>query len=87
MGIDARSVIQMLPDGSMFQSATVAFEFSIDNFFRHEHPIRQTSFIICWTIGNGLPVAVDYRRSELGEGARGRFSTGSRFSVEVGGGG
>ena len=73
LGIDARADIQMLPDGSMFQSATVAFEFSLDNFFRHEHPIRQTSFIICWTIGNGLPVAVDYRRSELGEGARGSF--------------
>ena len=65
LGIDALADIQLFHDGSVIRSATVEFEFSLDNFFRHQHPIRLTSFIICWKIGR-LPETVGYRNSEVG---------------------
>ena len=60
LGIDALADVQLSVDGPVFPRATVEFEFSLENFFRHEHPIRQTSFVVCWTVGN-LPEAVHYR--------------------------
>ena len=59
LGIDALADIQLFPDGQAALSTTLEFEYSLANFFRHEHPIRQTSFVICWTIGD-LPDFVHY---------------------------
>jgi hypothetical protein len=33
------------------ETATVEFEFSLENFFKHRHPFAITNYIICWTIG------------------------------------
>ena len=59
LGIDALADIQLFPDAQATLSTTLEFEYSLANFFRHEHPVRQTSFVICWTIGE-LPDIVHY---------------------------
>jgi hypothetical protein len=33
------------------ETATVEFEFSLDNFFKHKHPISITNYIVCWSMG------------------------------------
>jgi hypothetical protein len=32
------------------EAATVEFEFDLPNFFKHQHPIPITEYIICWTV-------------------------------------
>jgi hypothetical protein len=33
------------------ETATVEFEFKLDNFFKHKHPTSITNYIICWSMG------------------------------------
>lgn len=33
------------------ETATVEFEFSLDNFFKHRHPFAITNYIVCWSLG------------------------------------
>lgn len=52
LGIDGLIQIKRTP-GSMFEeAASVEFEYELANFFKHGHPILQTNYIICWTIGD-----------------------------------
>jgi hypothetical protein len=34
------------------ETATVEFEFSLENFFKHRHPFAITNYIVCWSIGS-----------------------------------
>jgi hypothetical protein len=49
LGIDGLLDIQLALDSARQFGAPVEFEFELVNFFQHQHPIRQTSYIICWT--------------------------------------
>ena len=50
-GIDALANVQLSKDANVATGATLEFEYALENFFRHSHPIRQTEFIVCWCLG------------------------------------
>lgn len=52
LGIDGLIQIRRTPGSSLEEAASVEFEYELGNFFKHEHPVLQTNYIICWTIGN-----------------------------------
>ena len=52
VGIDGLITIRKTPSSLLEECVTVEFEYSLSNFFKHEHPIHQTRYIICWNIGN-----------------------------------
>ncbi|WP_159786748.1 hypothetical protein [Sodalinema gerasimenkoae] len=51
IGIDGLIKIKKSPHTLSEEYVTVEFEYSLSNFFKHEHPIHQTKYIICWNIG------------------------------------
>jgi hypothetical protein len=51
-GIDGFIRIKRSPDSILEEYASVEFEYELKNFLKHRHPIQQTEYIICWTIGD-----------------------------------
>jgi hypothetical protein len=51
LGIDGLIRFRPKVDAPVEESATVEYELELPTFFRHNHPIRQTQYIICWTLG------------------------------------
>jgi hypothetical protein len=47
-GIDALANHRIAPAGAFSLYAPVEFEYSLENYFDHEHPMDQTTLIICW---------------------------------------
>lgn len=52
LGIDSLIKIRRTSSSILEISATAEFEYELGNFFKHEHPIEQTNYVLCWTIGN-----------------------------------
>ena len=52
LGIDGLLQIRRTPESILEEAASVEFEYELSNFFKHGHPVLQTNYIICWTIGN-----------------------------------
>lgn len=78
VGIDALADIQLSRENVPARQATVEFEYQLENFFRHVHPIRQTEFVVCWStgrLGNG--------RHSYGDG---RVDAGGELAFEMRGG-
>ena len=70
VGIDALADIQLSRESVPVRKATVEFEYQLENFFRHVHPIRQTEFVVCWStgrLGNGRHSYGDGRVDAGGE--------------------
>jgi hypothetical protein len=51
-GIDGLIMIRRSSESVVEEAAVVEFEYELSNFFRHRHPIRQTNYVICWSLGN-----------------------------------
>jgi len=49
-GIDALATHQLSSTGAYAICAPVEFEFLLENYFDHEHPLDQTTLIVCWDI-------------------------------------
>jgi hypothetical protein len=47
-GIDALANFQLTSSAAPQMFAPVEFEFDLENYFEHEHPLQQTALIICW---------------------------------------
>ena len=43
--------IKIDEDSLLHERTTAEFEYKLENFFAHRHPIKQTHYIICWTLG------------------------------------
>jgi hypothetical protein len=52
LGIDGLIQIRRTPGSNFEEAASVEFEYELSNFFKHGHPVLQTNYIICWTLGN-----------------------------------
>jgi len=50
LGIDGLLQIRRDDDVLPEDSATVELEHKLGNFFTHEHPIKQVTYVICWTL-------------------------------------
>jgi hypothetical protein len=50
--IDGMMRIRMGVGERLEDPATVEFEYLLENFFEHRHPIRITQYIICWSVGD-----------------------------------
>jgi hypothetical protein len=51
MGIDSLIRIRRTSFSILESPANAEFEYELSNFFKHEHPIEQTNYILCWTMG------------------------------------
>jgi hypothetical protein len=49
-GIDALANHRLTSTGAYALYAPVEFEYSLESFFDHEHPLDQTTLIICWEL-------------------------------------
>lgn len=50
--IDGMLRVRRNASNSLDESALVEFEYRLDNFFLHRHPIAITNYIICWSAGS-----------------------------------
>ncbi|MFG3818222.1 hypothetical protein [Limnothrix redekei] len=50
-GIDSLIKIRKSLESPTLDMAVTEFEYRLDNFFKHDHPVMQVEFIICWTLG------------------------------------
>ena len=48
LGIDAIANFKIETTEALHQFATVEFEYRLENFFNHKHPVVQVDLIICW---------------------------------------
>jgi hypothetical protein len=47
-GIDALGSFRLSRTASYLDNVPIEFEFYLENYFEHEHPVEQTQLIICW---------------------------------------
>lgn len=52
LGIDGLIRIRRQPDALLEEAASVEYEFRLSSFFQHQHPLRHTKYVICWTVGD-----------------------------------
>lgn len=50
LGIDGIINIRRTTASAVEKLVNVEFEYTLENFFKHEHPIEQTQYIICWDL-------------------------------------
>jgi hypothetical protein len=56
MGIDALGEFRIKDTEVMNTSAPVEFEYMLDNFWDHGHPVEQTKLIVCWNKTEGFDI-------------------------------
>ena len=61
LGIDAIANFKIRLTEPLKQLATVEFEYRLESFFRHDHPLEQTDLIVCWDGAEEVPAGTIHR--------------------------